>query len=66
MPGEHYLRVEGVGRAYSLVGKVVCWPVVGLLMTWNLPSPYWLTAINAGIALGFAVELPADPRRPPS
>ncbi|WP_370972582.1 MFS transporter [Amycolatopsis sp. cg9] len=59
--GEHYLRVEGAGRAYSLVGKIVYWPVIGLLMTWNLPSPYWLTAINAGIALAFAAKLPPIP-----
>ncbi|MEV6827976.1 MFS transporter [Amycolatopsis sp. NPDC051102] len=59
--GEHYLRVEGVGRAYSLVGKIVLWPVIGLLMAWNLPSPYWLTAINAGIALVFACKLPPIP-----
>ncbi|MEU7783376.1 MFS transporter [Amycolatopsis sp. NPDC049159] len=59
--GEHYLRVEGVGRAYSLVGKIVYWPVIGLLMTWNLPSPYWLTAINAAVALAFACKLPPIP-----
>ncbi|MFJ1764111.1 MFS transporter [Amycolatopsis sp. NPDC088138] len=59
--GEHYLRVEGIGRAYSLIGKIVYWPVIGLLMAWNLPSPYWLTAINAAVALAFAVKLPAVP-----
>ncbi|MEV5713321.1 MFS transporter [Amycolatopsis mediterranei] len=59
--GEHYLRVEGAGRAYSLVGKIVFWPVIGLLMAWSLPSPYWLTAINAGIALVFACKLPPIP-----
>ncbi|WP_290060978.1 MFS transporter [Amycolatopsis solani] len=59
--GEHYLRVEGVGRAYSLVGKIVYWPVIGLLMTWNLPSPYWLTALNAAVALAFACKLPPIP-----
>lgn len=59
--GEHYLRVEGVGRAYSLVGKIVYWPVIGLLMSWNLPSPYWLTAVNAAVALAFALKLPAIP-----
>ncbi|WP_328614694.1 MFS transporter [Amycolatopsis sp. NBC_00355] len=59
--GEHYLRVEGVGRAYSLIGKIVYWPVIGLLMAWNLPSPYWLTALNAAVALAFAIRLPAVP-----
>ncbi|MEV6879466.1 MFS transporter [Amycolatopsis sp. NPDC051128] len=59
--GEHYLRVEGVGRAYSLIGKIVYWPVIGLLMTWNLPSPYWLTAINAAVSLVFACKLPPIP-----
>lgn len=59
--GAHYLKVEGVGRAYSLIGKIVYWPVIGLLMQWNLPSPYWLTAVNALVALGFALKLPAIP-----
>ncbi|GAA0646242.1 MFS transporter [Kutzneria viridogrisea] len=69
--GEHYPQAEGYGRSYSLIGKVVCWPVVGLLMQWNLPSPYWLSAINAAIAVGMALLLPAVPggltkaQRPP-
>jgi hypothetical protein len=32
-------------------------------MQWNMPSPYWLSAINAAIAVGAAVILPAIPRR---
>jgi MFS family permease len=61
--GEAYPQAEGYGRSYSLIGKVVCWPVVGLLMQWNMPSPYWLSAINAAIAVLAAVILPAIPRR---
>ncbi|MFC0545556.1 MFS transporter [Kutzneria chonburiensis] len=63
--GEAYPQAEGYGRSYSLIGKVVCWPVVGLLMQWNMPSPYWLSAINAAIAVLAAVILPAIPRRLP-
>ncbi|MCU1680752.1 MAG: hypothetical protein JWQ81_1491 [Amycolatopsis sp.] len=59
--GEHYLKVEGVGRSYSLIGKIVFWPVIGLLMQWSMPSPYWLTAINAGIAVVLALKLPPIP-----
>ncbi|MCX2953443.1 MFS transporter [Lentzea sp. NEAU-D7] len=59
--GHLYLEAEGVGRSYSLVGKIVCWPVIGLLMQWNTPSPYWLTAINAAIAVGLALRLPPIP-----
>jgi MFS family permease len=59
--GHLYLKAEGVGRSYSLVGKVVLWPVIGLLMQWNMPSPYWLTAINAGVAVVFALKLPPIP-----
>jgi MFS family permease len=59
--GHLYLKVEGVGRSYSLVGKIVYWPVIGLLMQWNMPSPYWLTAINAAIAVGLALRLPPIP-----
>ncbi|GAB2839643.1 MFS transporter [Lentzea nigeriaca] len=61
--GHLYLKVEGVGRSYSLVGKIVYWPVIGLLMQWNMPSPYWLTAINAAIAVVLALKLPPIPGR---
>ncbi|GAA3434694.1 MFS transporter [Kutzneria kofuensis] len=61
--GEAYPQAEGYGRSYSLIGKVVCWPVVGLLMQWNMPSPYWLSACNAAIAVFAAVALPAIPGR---
>ncbi|QUQ72111.1 MFS transporter [Kutzneria sp. CA-103260] len=61
--GADYPQAEGYGRSYSLIGKVVCWPVVGLLMQWNMPSPYWLSAINAAIAVLAAVLLPAIPAR---
>jgi len=61
--GAGYPQAEGYGRSYSLIGKVVCWPVVGLLMQWNMPSPYWLSAINAAIAVLAAVLLPAIPAR---
>ncbi|TWP49143.1 MFS transporter [Lentzea tibetensis] len=59
--GHLYLKVEGVGRSYSLVGKIVYWPIIGLLMQWNMPSPYWLTAINAAIAVVLALKLPPIP-----
>jgi MFS family permease len=59
--GEHYMKVEGVGRSYSLIGKIVFWPVIGLLMQWSMPSPYWLTAVNAGIAVVLALRLPPIP-----
>jgi MFS family permease len=59
--GHLYLKVEGVGRSYSLVGKIVYWPVIGLLMQWNTPSPYWLTAVNAAIAVVLALKLPPIP-----
>lgn len=59
--GHLYLKAEGVGRSYSLIGKIVYWPVIGLLMQWNTPSPYWLTAINAAIAVVLALKLPPIP-----
>jgi len=59
--GHLYLKVEGVGRSYSLIGKIVYWPVIGLLMQWNMPSPYWLTAVNAAIAVVLALKLPPIP-----
>ncbi|HEX6339975.1 hypothetical protein [Umezawaea sp.] len=48
------------------MGKIVFWPVIGLLMRWNPPSPYWLTAINAAVAVGLAVKLPPIPGRRPT
>jgi MFS family permease len=59
--GHAYQQAEGKARSYSLMGKVLCWPAVGLLMQWQLSSPYWLTAISAGIAAVLAARLPALP-----
>lgn len=59
--GHLYLKVECVGRSYSLVGKIVYWPAIGLLMQWNMPSPYWLTAVHAAIAVVLALKLPPIP-----
>lgn len=53
-----YKDAEGKARAYSLVGKVFCWAMVGPIMQWHLTLPYWLTAMNAGIGLVFAYLLP--------
>lgn len=55
---EDYKEAEGRARAYSLVGKVFCWAIIGPIMQWHLNLPYWLTAINAAIGLIFAFMLP--------
>lgn len=55
-----YKQWEGKARAFSLVGKIVCWGVVGFLMTWHLTLPYWLTAGSAAGALVYTGLLPAD------
>jgi MFS family permease len=55
---EEYKEAEGKARAYSLIGKVFCWAVIGLIMQWHLTLPYWLTALNASIGLIFAFLLP--------
>ncbi|MFI5497193.1 MFS transporter [Actinoplanes sp. NPDC051859] len=57
--GWFYQRAEGNARAYSLVGKIVCWPAAGVLMAWLPASVYWLTALNAVVALLLALRLPA-------
>ncbi|MEV6599813.1 MFS transporter [Actinoplanes sp. NPDC051346] len=63
-----YQRAEGNARAYSLIGKIVCWPAAGVLMAWLPASVYWLTALNAAVALVLALRLPAllgaDPEHP--
>lgn len=53
-----YKDAEGRARAISLVGKVVCWGLVGPIMAYKLSLPYWLTAVNALVAVGFAWALP--------
>jgi MFS family permease len=55
---DQYKEAEGKARAYSLVGKVVCWAMIGPIMQWHLTLPYWLTAINAAVGLYFAYALP--------
>lgn len=55
---EEYKEAEGKARAYSLIGKVLCWAVIGIIMEWKLTMPYWLTAINASIGVWFAYALP--------
>lgn len=53
-----YKEAEGKARAYSLVGKVFCWAMVGPLLQWHFTLPYWLTALNAAVGLVFAILLP--------
>ncbi len=55
---DQYKEAEGKARAYSLVGKVICWAMIGPIMQWHLTLPYWLTAINAAVGLYFAYALP--------
>lgn len=55
---EEYKEAEGKARAYSLVGKIFLWAMIGPIMQWHLTLPYWLTALNAGIGLVFAFLLP--------
>ncbi len=55
---DQYKEAEGKARSYSLIGKVICWALVGPIMQFHLTLPYWLTAINAAIGLYFAFALP--------
>ncbi|QTD96620.1 MFS transporter [Streptomyces cyanogenus] len=54
----HYLRAEGTARALGLAAKVVCWPLVGPLMTLAPQTPYVLSAASAAGSLGCALALP--------
>ncbi|MGW3355237.1 MFS transporter [Streptomyces bungoensis] len=54
----HYLRAEGTARALGLAAKVVCWPLVGPLMSLAHPAPYVLSAVSAAGSLGCALALP--------
>ncbi|WP_394832682.1 MFS transporter [Pendulispora rubella] len=53
-----YRAAEGRGRAYSLVGRVACLPVAGLLMSWLPAAPYWLSSASAVAATVIAFRLP--------
>ncbi|MFC0845391.1 MFS transporter [Streptomyces noboritoensis] len=55
---EHYLKAEGTARALGLAAKVVCWPLVGPLMTVAHAAPYVLSAASAAGSLACAVALP--------
>lgn len=59
-----YKEIEGKARAYSLVGKVVCWSAVGVLMGWHLTLPYWFTVFFAIASLAFAFILPKETAAP--
>ncbi len=53
-----YKEIEGRARSLGLLGKVICWPTVGLLMNLYLFLPYAITALNAAAALVFVMMLP--------
>lgn len=53
-----YKKTEGDARFYSLIGKVVSWAAVGWLMVVAPNSPYWLSTLNAAVALMAAFYLP--------
>ncbi|WP_329467128.1 MFS transporter [Streptomyces sp. NBC_01431] len=55
---QHYLKAEGTARALGLAAKVVCWPLVGPLMTVAHTAPYVLSAVSAAGSLACAVALP--------
>ncbi|MEU1071808.1 MULTISPECIES: MFS transporter [unclassified Streptomyces] len=54
----HYLKAEGTARALGLAAKVVCWPLVGPLMSLAHAAPYVLSAASAAGSLVCAVALP--------
>ncbi|WP_371525196.1 MFS transporter [Streptomyces sp. NBC_01283] len=55
---EHYLKAEGTARALGLAAKVVCWPLVGPLMSLAHAAPYVLSAASAAGSLACAIALP--------
>ncbi|MBM4253398.1 MAG: MFS transporter [Deltaproteobacteria bacterium] len=56
--GDEYKKVEADARFYGLMGRIAAWAVVGWLMAWRLWAPYWISAINAGVALLVGLLLP--------
>ncbi|WP_329375197.1 MFS transporter [Streptomyces sp. NBC_00664] len=68
----HYVQAEGTARALGLWAKIMCWPLVGVLMHVRHEAPYVLTALSALGSLACAAALPplAEPplggTRPPA
>lgn len=56
---EIYKKVEADARFYSLIGRIAAWAAVGWLMTWQITSPYWISAINAALSLVIAIFMPS-------
>jgi MFS family permease len=54
-----YKKVEADARFYSLIGRIAAWAAVGWLMAWQVTSPYWISAINAGLSLVIAIFMPS-------
>lgn len=63
---EEYKQIEGNARAYGLAGKVLLWPLAGVLMEWHMGLPYWVTAAAALVSWGFALRLPPVGETPAS
>ncbi|MDA8793185.1 MFS transporter [Bacteriovoracaceae bacterium] len=55
---DEYKRIEGKARTFSLVGRMIVWPMVGPLMKIWVLFPYFLTSINAIIGLVVSLKLP--------
>lgn len=55
---ERFKEIEGRARALGLYGKIVCWSVVGVLMSWHLTLPYWLTVVTSTLAFGYSLAMP--------
>jgi len=55
---KEYAKIEGKARCFSLLGKVFCWAIVGVLMKLHFTLPYWITTLNALFSLFFVLVLP--------
>lgn len=53
-----YKKIEGDARFYSLLARIGAWAAVGYLMAWQVFSPYWISALNAAIALALVLVMP--------
>lgn len=55
---DQYRYLEGRARSLGLLGKVVCWSMVGYLMKWNITLPYWTTVVSSILSVYFGFKLP--------
>lgn len=57
---DYYKKEEGRARSWSLIARVITWPLAGYLVAVDPTLPYLATALTSLLAVLFAFLLPPD------